>query len=147
MLEEKIKRLTYLAGIYSIFYSIIGLLGLLSLFSDLFLIGPFIKDPIEPLLLVLIGIVYLRGFLKLIKKNKTGTAFIYVAAIMGIILGILSSLNLMVNGFLGSLSEEISFTLVYDRIGKNFSLIIIVGILSLIPFKSVQSNEHTLVEF
>ena len=145
MLDDNIKGVTYLAGIYATLYFVIGIIGLLSLFFDPFLFSIIVKDPIESLLLILTAIVYFRGFIKLKNKDRTGTAFIFVAAIMGLILGGLSLLNLIVNSGLGGLLEEFSFSVAYNRIVENFSLTIAIGILSLIPFKIIQSIESNLV--
>ncbi len=145
MLDDNIKRFAYLAGIYATFYFVIGIIGLFSLFFDSFLFIIIVKDPIESLLLILVAIVYFRGFIKLKSKDRTGTAFVFVAAIMGLILGMLSFLNLIVNSGFGAFLEEFSFFVVYYRITENFTLIIVVGFLSLIPFKFIQSIEQNLV--
>ena len=47
MLEDNIKGVICLAGIYATIYSVIGIIGLLSLFFDPFLFGIIVKDPIE----------------------------------------------------------------------------------------------------
>lgn len=145
MIDDNIKGLIYLAGIYATFYFAIGIIGLFSLLFNSFIFTIIVKDPIESLLLILVAIVYFRGFLKLRNKDRTGTAFIFVAAIMGMILGGLDFLTLIVNSGLGSFLEEFSFLVAYNRITENFSLIIVVGILSLIPLKFIQSIEQNLV--
>lgn len=65
---------------------------------------------------------------------------------MGLILGGLSFLNIIVNSGLGGFLEEFSFSVIYNRIAENFSLIMVVGILSIIPFKIIQSVEGNMVE-
>jgi len=145
MIDDNIKGLAYLGGIYATLFFAIGIIGLFSLFFDSFLFIIIVKDPIESLLLIFAAIVYFRGFLKLKNKDRTGTAFIFVAAIMGVILGGLAFLNLIINSGLGAFLEEFSFLVAYNRITENFSLMIVVGILSLIPFKFIQSIEQNLV--
>ncbi|MFW9905350.1 MAG: hypothetical protein ACFFFH_13500 [Candidatus Thorarchaeota archaeon] len=145
MKYKNIKGLTYLAGIYAIFFFAIGIIGLFSLLFNLFSFIIIVKDPIEPFLLILAAIVYFRGFLKLKNKDGTGTAFVFVAAIMGIILGGLAFLNLIVNSGLGTFLREFSLIDAYNRIIRDFSFIIVIGILSLLPFKFIQSIEQNLV--
>ena len=141
MIDDNIKGVTYLAGIYATFYFVIGIIALFLLFFDPFLVNLILKDPIESLLLLLTAMVYFRGFIKLRNKDRTGTAFIFVAAIMGMILGGLSLLNLIVNSGLGGFLEEFSFFVAFNRIVENFSLIIVIAALSLIPFRFIQSTE------
>ena len=145
MKSANINGLTYLAGVYATLFFAIGIIGLFSSFFNLFSFIIIIKDPIEPLLLTLTAIVYFRGFLKLKNKDTTGTAFVFVAAIMGLILGGLAFLSLIVNSGLGTFLEEFSFFEVNIRIIEDFSFIIVLGILSLIPYKFIQSIEQDLV--
>ena len=145
MKDDNIKGLTYLAGIYAILFFTVGIIGIFSSFFNLFLFIIIVKDPIEPFLLILAAIVYFRGFLKLKNKERTGTAFVFVAAIIGVILGGLAFLNLIVNSGLGTFLGEFSLLDAYNRIIENFSFIIVIGILSLIPFKFIQSIEQNLV--
>ena len=100
----------------------------------------------ESLLLILIAIIYFRGYLKLKKNDETGTAFIFVAGIMGLVLAGVSFLNLMVNGILAGILENLSFSIIYDRIVANFSVTIVLGFFSIIPFKFVQSIEYNREE-
>ncbi|MFX1518282.1 MAG: hypothetical protein ACFFC6_18450, partial [Promethearchaeota archaeon] len=86
-----------------------------------------------------------RGFLKLKSKDGTGMAFVFVAAIMGLILGGLAFLNLIVNSGLGTFLEDFSLFNASNQIIENFSFIIVIGILSLIPYKFIQSIEQNLV--
>lgn len=144
-MKVNIKGLTYLSGIYATLFFAIGIIGLFSLLFNVFLFITFVKDPLEPLLLILAAIVYFRGFLKLKSKDGTGMAFVFVAAIMGLILGGLSFLNLIVNSGLGTFLEDFSLLNAYNQIFENFSFIIVIGILSLIPYKYIQSIEQNLV--
>ena len=146
MEDGNIKGLTYLTGVYATLFFVIGIIGLFSLFFNLFLFIIIVKDPIEPLLLILAAIVYFRGFFKLKSKDGTGMAFVFVAAIIGLILGGLAFLNLIVNIGLGTFLEEFSLFNAYNRVIENFSLTIVIGILSLIPYKFIQSIEQNLVE-
>jgi uncharacterized membrane protein len=145
MIDDYSRKFTYLAGFFALFYFSAGIIGLFSFFNNSFLFGRISNDPIELILLILIAIIYFRGFLKLKHKDKTGTAFIFVAAIMGIILGGLSFLSLIINNGLGDFLEGFSFPSTYNQIVENFSFIIVIGSLSLIPFKIIKSIEYNLV--
>ena len=133
------KRFTYEAGIYGALYIVIGVAGLLTLVFDPFLCDNLIKDPIESVVLILIAIVYFRGFLKLMNQDSSGLAFIFVAAIMGLLLGGISFLNFTINGLLKSTSEIWLFSVILNRIDEFFSLSIVLGSLSFIPFKDIKS--------
>ncbi len=146
MLNNSMKRLTFEAGVYSAAYIVIGVFGLFTLLFDPFLMGFLIKDPIESLILILIAVVYFRGFLKLINQDKSGIAFIYVAAIMGFLVGGLAFLNFAINGFLKGIMETSSSFDILNRIDDYFSLSIVVGSLNFIPFKDIQSLEGKTVE-
>lgn len=143
MHDNIMKRFTYEAGVFSAFYMVIGVIGLFTLIFDSFLSNSLIKDPIESLILILTAIVYFRGFLKLRNQDSSGTAFIFVAAIMGLLLGGLAFLNFVVNGFLNGLFEKLPF---YKIIQDYFSLSIVVGCISFIPLKDIQALEGKMVE-
>lgn len=143
--NNRIKGLTYLAGIYGTLFFSIGLIGLFSLLFNFFFFILIVKDPIESLLLILTAIIFFRGFLKLKNKDGTGMAFVFVGAIMGVILGGLAFLSLFVNTGFGTFLEEFSLFDAYNQIIENFSFMIVIGILSLIPFKFIQSIEQNLV--
>ncbi|MFX0014061.1 MAG: hypothetical protein ACFFB2_14010 [Promethearchaeota archaeon] len=143
MQNNRLKRFTYEAGVYSVLYIVIGAFGLLTFFFDSFFESTLITDPLESLILILIAIIYFRGFLKLKSKDSLGMAYIFVAAIMGLLLGGLTFLNFAVNGFLRGTLETLPFSKIFK---DYFSFSIIVGSLSIIPLKDVQSFEDKMIE-
>jgi len=145
--DNNYLKIKYLAIIYGSIYSITGLLGLVFLFSFNSSHLPIFLDPIEEMVLILIGIIFIRGFYKLHHRNHSGKAFIFVATIIGIILGTLSFLNLLFIGLFNGLINENTLSNFTSRIlSYLFNPALILGFLTFIPHKLIKYNEDLVVD-
>ncbi|MHA2164848.1 MAG: hypothetical protein ACXAAT_03195, partial [Candidatus Hodarchaeales archaeon] len=81
--ENKGSVLKQLAMLYGVVFIFTGILGIIFLF--LFQEIPIAIDLIEQMILILIGIIFLRGYSELKRENKSGEAFLFVGTIIGII--------------------------------------------------------------
>ena len=145
--DNNYRKVKYLAIIYGSIYIITGLLGIVFLFSLNSLDLPILLDPIEELVLILIGIIFIRGFYKLHRQNQSGKAFIFVATIIGMILGTLSFLNLLFVGLFNGLINETTLSNFTSRIlSYLFDPALILGFLTFIPHKLIKYNEELIVD-
>ena len=63
----------------------------------------FLVDPVESLILVLIGVIYLRGSANLLRdRYDRGRAFLFVGTIIAFLVAMLDLLNLLINGLVGA---------------------------------------------
>lgn len=141
--ENNLKNLKYLAMLYGSIYILVGFTSIILLFTvKNFMI--FI-DPIEQLILILVGIIFLRGYFILRTDLDSGKAFLFVGTIIGILLGCLALLKLtfvgIINGFLydnilSDFSERIFLYL--------FNPTLILGILAFIPHKLIKNWEELI---
>ena len=134
---SNLKFLALLFGI--IFISI----GLVSIFVLVFLgFNIIIIDPIEQLIVILIGIIFLRGFIDLQNHKSSGEAYIFVGTIIGIVLGTLASLEFLFVGLIeGLLNEDTLPTFTSHFISYLFNPALILGFLSFLPHKMIKQRE------
>lgn len=119
------------------------LIGLMYLITGLSLImflilgtKIFIIDPVECLILILISIIFMRGFYFFSKNNKsTGEAYVFVGFIIGFLLGIMALLNLLVNAIFGGLLQETSVNSLINRIFYYTTPTLILGIICFFSHK------------
>jgi membrane protease YdiL (CAAX protease family) len=138
--DSDLLVLTRLALLYGIMFILIGILGIISLF--LIQEMPIAIDLIEQMVLILIGIIFLRGYGELKGEKQSGEAFMFVGTIVGIILGTIGLLEFLLIGLVGGLLNEYSPQGFLDRL---FSYLLnpalILGFLTLIPHKMIKYRE------
>ena len=129
-----------LAISFATIYILAGILGIIFLFTldDL----PILIDPIQQMILILNGIIFLRGYINLYHNNKSGEAFLFVGTIIGIIIGSIAFLNFLFGGVLGGFINERSLVNFIDHIYFYlFNPSLILGFLTFIPHKIIKQNE------
>ena len=138
--ENDHKNLKNLALIFGIVYIIVSIVGIICLFTNA--VNLILIDPIEQVIQILIGVIFLRGYINFNKKNYSGEAFLFVGTIIGIVLGILSFLDLLFGGLFGGLITESSLNNFIKRI-VSYSLkpALILGFLTFIPHKIIKQRE------
>lgn len=138
--ENNVTKLKYLAILYGSVYFLTGILGIIY-----FMIENNIQifiDPIEQLILVLTGVIFLRGYTTLKYDEKAGKAFVFVGTILGIILGIIAFSKLIVIGvFGGILNESILSNFIERTLFYLFNPTLILGFLVFLPHKMIKYNE------
>jgi hypothetical protein len=138
--ENKGSVLKQLAMLYGVVFIFTGILGIIFLF--LFQEIPIAIDLIEQMILILIGIIFLRGYSELKRENKSGEAFLFVGTIIGIILGALALLELLFIGLIGGLLNENSLSSFFSRlISYLFNPALLLGFLTFIPHKMIKHRE------
>jgi hypothetical protein len=140
-MKERVENdiiLKWLAILYGVVFILTGILGIIILFSiqDI----PIIIDPIKQMILILIGIIFIRGYYDLGTKKSSGEAFVFVGTIIGIILGTLALLEFVFVGLIGGLlMENINFPArIFSYL---FNPTLILGFLTLIPHKLIKHRE------
>ena len=141
MIGENNSALVKLVAIlYGSIFIVIGFLGIILLSATSKL--PIAIDPIEQLLLILIGIIFLRGYSDLHAKKISGEAFIFVGTIMGIVAGALAFLKFFFVGLVGGLINE---NILSDFTSRFFFYLynpsLILGFLTFIPHKIMKQRE------
>ncbi len=137
--ENSHSLLMHLGMIYGGFYIITGILGII-----LLILGPpeIFIDPIEQIILVLVGIIFLRSYVILKSQNNTGIAFLFVGTIIGIVLGSISFLKFLFMGLIGGLIEESIYSNFLSRITFYFANpSLILGIMAFIPHKLIKKTK------
>ena len=138
---DNTKRLKFLALSYGLIFIFVGILGIIFLlFLD---VTNIIIDPIEQLIIILIGIIFLRGYNDLNKQKGSGKAFMFVGTIIGIVLGILASLEFFFVGLIEGLLNKTSL----DEFTSHFlsyllNPALILGFLTFIPHKLMKQREN-----
>ncbi|WP_455142163.1 hypothetical protein [Candidatus Hodarchaeum mangrovi] len=145
--ENNNRIIKYLAILYGSIYTIVGLLGIFFLFTFNSSKFPIFIDPIEQLVLILIGIIFIRGFFKLHHQNSSGKAFIFVATIIGIILGALSFFNFLFVGVINGLINDNTSPNFYSRIlSYLFDPALLLGFLTFIPQRLIKYKEELVID-
>lgn len=138
--KENYSNLKLIAMLYGCAFILAGISGIVFLL----IIKNFIIiiDPIEQLILILTGLIFLRGFMELQAKKISGEAFIFVGTIMGIVLGILAFLEFLFMGLIGGLIDESSLANLVSRIFSYFfNPALILGFLTFIPHIIMKQRE------
>ena len=135
--KSVLKRLAMLYGVVFIFTGILGII-LLFLLQEI----PIAIDLIEQIILILIGIIFIRGYSELESESTSGEAFLFVGTIIGIILGALALLELLLVGLIGGLLNESSLSSFLSRLlSYLFNPALILGFLTFIPHKMIKHRE------
>lgn len=141
--ENNFTTLKLFAILYGSVFILAGIMGIV--FLILIKNFPIIIDPIEQLILILTGLIFLRGFIELQAKKVSGEAFLFVGTIMGIVLGILASLEFLFVGLIGGLINESSLTTLISRIFYySLNPALILGFLTFIPHIIMKQREIKL---
>ncbi|MCK4848757.1 MAG: hypothetical protein KAT16_07040 [Candidatus Heimdallarchaeota archaeon] len=140
--ERNLAILKMVAILYSIFFILSGILGII--FLIMIENFPIIIDPIEQLILILTGVIFLRGFTNLQAEKVTGKAFIFVGTIMGFVIGILASLEFLFIGLIGGLINEGSTDYISRLFSYFFNPALILGLLTIIPHVIMKQREIDL---
>jgi len=127
--EKDFTILKTVAILYGSVFILAGILGIV--FLIMIENFPIIIDPIEQLILILTGVIFLRGFTDLQAEKISGKAFVFVGTIMGFVLGILASLEFLFVGLIGGLINESSLPSFISRFFSYFfNPALILGFLS-----------------
>lgn len=138
--KENLTTLKLVAILYGCAFILSGVLGIF--FLIIINNFPIIIDPIEQLILILTGLIFLRGFTELQANKISGEAFIFVGTIMGIVLGILASLEFLFMGLIGGLINESSLANFITRIfSYSLNPTLILGFLTFIPHIVMKQRE------
>ena len=141
--ENNFTILKLFGILYGSAFILSGIMGIV--FLILIKNFPIIIDPIEQLILILTGLIFLRGFTELQAKKVSGEAFLFVGTIMGIVLGILASLEFLFVGLIGGLINESSLNTFISRIFYySFNPALILGFLTFIPHIIMKQREISL---
>jgi hypothetical protein len=137
-------HLESLAMLFGAAYLLTGILGLIVLFFANDTLLALKLDPIEELILILNGIIFLRGYKNLHTEKESGEAFMFVATIIGILLGILALLNFLVVGILEKLLlDPVNGNIPSSLVAYLLNPTLVLGILIFIPHKRLK-NQKTL---
>ncbi len=138
--EKNNSVLKLFAMLYGVVFIFTGILGIIFLF--LLQEIPIAINLIEQFLLILIGIIFLRGYSELESENKSGEAFLFVGTIIGIILGTLALLELLFVGLIGGLLNESSLSNFLSRLlSYLLNPALSLGFLTFIPHKMIKHRE------
>ena len=141
--ENNFTTLKLVGILYGSAFILVGIMGIV--FLILIKNFPIIIDPIEQLILILTGLIFLRGYTELQAKKISGEAFLFVGTIMGIVLGILASLEFLFVGLIGGLINESSLTTFISRIFYySLNPALILGFLTFIPHIIMKQREVNL---
>jgi hypothetical protein len=132
-----LKQLSMLYGIVFIFSGILGIIFLF-LLQEI----PITINLIEQFILILIGIIFLRGYSEFNSENNTGEAFVFVGTLIGIILGTLALLELLFIGLIGGLLNESSLSSFLSKLlSYLLNPALSLGFLTFIPHKMIKHRE------
>lgn len=137
-----IDRIKLLAGLMGLLYVISSLTSILFFLLD---ISYFVIDPIESLILILIGIIFIKGYYYFEKSNNSvGKAYVFVGFITGSLLGSIALLNLLVNGVMVGLIEQESINDLIKKILYFTTPTLIMGIISFYFHTKIAKYENIL---
>lgn len=138
--ENNFTFLKLFTILYGSVFILIGILGIIFLIMMKNL--PIVIDPIEQLILILTGVIFLRGYSDLQAEKISGEAFLFVGTIMGIVLGTLAFLEFLFVGLIGGLLNESSLSNFISRFFSYlFNPALILGFLTFIPHKMMKQRE------
>ena len=133
-------HLKFVALLFGFMYIVLGIMGIIiSIFV------PFITlfiDQIAQLILILIGVIFLRGYLELRTDKSSGEAFVFVGTIIGMVLGTLAFLEFFFVGIIqGLLIETTISSFTAHILNHSFNPALILGFLTFIPHKMIKHRE------
>jgi len=138
--ENNFSILKWFALLYGSIFILTGILGIIFLFMIQNI--PIVIDPIEQIILILIGIIFLRGYSDLRAEKVSGEAFLFVGTIIGIVVGTLAFLEFLFLGLILGLLDESTLTNFVSRFFSYlFNPTLILGFLTFIPHKMMKKRE------
>ncbi|WP_456373028.1 hypothetical protein [Methanocaldococcus sp.] len=140
-IKEVKNTLLALSLIFGILFSISGFIEILIGFSNSILnikieFPLFVGDVFGGFALLAIGVTYFLGVKKAVIGDIKAVSYLFTASIIGLGIGIVSILLLLSNaiGFLVGLEDWKNWSLF-----KNITIYLILGVLSIIPYKIAKS--------